>query len=99
MIKTVWSVNASKYDAMVNEAIQEGYKLKVRDIRDLAGQRGFYAELEKIDSAGVEEVVKMLRSIKEICENQTSCKDCPLDKYIGEYVCEGKEPVGWVLPE
>lgn len=100
MIKTVWSADASKFDTMVNDSIKEGFRLKVRDIRELgSAQRGFYAELEKAEEVDTEEAVAALRAVKAICEVQGSCVNCPLGPFIGECVCDTKEPEMWELPE
>lgn len=100
MIKTIWSADSEKFDDMVNAAIKEGWVLRARDIRDITPNlRGFYAELDKPDEGHNEEAVEALRAVKEICSVQKSCADCPMGAFIGDCVCDIKEPERWNLPE
>lgn len=100
MIKTIWCPDINQFDDMVNATTREGYKLKVRDIRELApGQRGFYAELEKQDEVDSVKAIEAMRVIMMACKNQASCNDCPLVAFLGDCPCEFGEPESWVLPE
>lgn len=100
IIKTVWSPSTDDFDRMVNSSLAEGYKLRVRDVRELIkGQPGLYAEMEKPEGAESGEALNALLTLKQVCKDQESCKDCPLAPYIGECVCDIREPETWALPE
>ena len=97
MIKTLWSCEADKFDSMVNEALKEGYTLRLRGTREIAKDViGFYAELDRPDDVEAEEVLAAVRKIRHFCSEQTKCEDCPLDC---SNVCDICEPEGWELPD
>ena len=100
MIKTVWAQSTDDFDRMVNEALQEGFILRMRGFRELvSGLTGFYAELDKTETETADEGLVALKTVQGICAAQDSCKDCPLAQYIGDCVCDAREPENWDLPE
>lgn len=97
MIKTLWSANARDFDRMVNDALKEGYTLRLRGIREIPKDNvGFYAELDKPDDVEAAEVLAAARKLRHFCAEQTKCEDCPLDC---SNVCDIREPEGWELPD
>jgi hypothetical protein len=100
MIKTFWNTNAKQFDAMVNDAIKEGWTLKVRDVRQLANAgSGFYAELHKPDEVDDKQIGEALRVIKEACDSRHSCNDCPMEARLGICPCEASEPSSWMMDD
>ena len=96
--------NAAAFDAEVNAALADGWRLTRRDVvlpvQPHTGSNYFhtmlYAELVKLDPPAEPEAPDLLaamRAIKAECDSHDSCKDCPVYPW-----CDLHAPFDWELP-
>lgn len=97
--------NAESFDADVNAALADGWRLTRRDfilpIQPHTGTTYFhtmlYAELVKLDPPAEPEKpdpLTAMRIIKAECDSVDSCEDCTLQPW-----CNYHRPNNWTLPE
>lgn len=97
--------NAKDFDAEVNAALADGWRLIRRDVilpvQPNTGSTYFhtmlYAELVKLDPPAEPEkpdALAAMRVIKETCSSVDSCEDCPVQPW-----CNLHAPHLWELPE
>lgn len=89
-IKTIVEGHANDFDAAVNEALNEGYRLVRRDVI----HDHHYAQLEKVDDPVSCDLMNAARAVHEECMNHDSCRDCLLDG-----ICDNSSPAEWNYPD
>lgn len=99
IIKTIWTKDPDEFDKMVNEAMQEGYQLRLRDVRPLgAAEPGLYAEMELPDEDPLQRInpIEAAMRVKLECDKVDSCEKCILQE-----ICDFNPPNKWppVHPE
>lgn len=85
-IKTIVEGHAVDFDAAVNAALDEGYRLVRRDVIN----DHHYAQLEKTDEPIQLNLMDAVRTVHEECLKYDSCRDCPLDD-----ICGNISPAEW----
>lgn len=102
-IKTVVEYVPEKFDQLVNDALEAGYVLGLRNLLPPDGnsRTAHYAQLVKLDEPPEPETTnpfEALRQVRAFCDTHEKCGVCPLY----EWCCRlrnGGDPSDWILPE
>lgn len=107
-IKTITSRfdSAENFDAMVNEALENGWTLTRREVLQPLAQSErcttyimLYAELVKVDEPAAPMIwQEAVRALKETCIKTDRCDTCEMQEWCDEYLSESPEPQEWEVP-
>lgn len=104
-IKTIVHDQPDDFDALVNEALEEGYMLEYRGtLQGTTVKIGHYARLVLLDPEpeGLPEPqtldpVDLLLQLKDFC-NANECEGCRLYDFCTRHLPNNEGPADWELP-